>query len=386
MSRASHALKHPPVQAPSNPAGVPSPFPEVEAAIDRERRRGRGAQSNASGRFEAEARVAFDDGWQSLEELPPFQTTVAVDTARKVITRNDSPDIGFDRSINPYRGCEHGCVYCFARPTHAYMGLSPGLDFETKLFMKPEAPQLLEKELAATNYEPRMIAIGTNTDPYQPIEREHKIMRGILEVLERAGHPVGIVTKSALVTRDIDILSRMAKRNLAKVAMSVTSLDPKLARTMEPRASTPPKRLEALRQLSEAGISTTVMVAPVIPALNDSEMERILDAAAHAGVKEASYVLLRLPLEVRDIFREWLMANYPDRYRHVFMLIRDMRDGRDYDSEWGTRMKGTGPMAWMIGRRFEIACEKLGLNKRRSKLSVEHFAKPKAAKAQLDLF
>ena len=386
MSRASsHALKHPPVTAPSEPAGA-TPFPELAVAIERERRRGRGAQSNASGRFEAEARIAFDDGWQSLEDLPPFKTTVSLDTSRKVIARNDSPDIGFDRSINPYRGCEHGCVYCFARPTHAYLGLSPGLDFESKLLAKPEAPALLEKELAAPDYEPRMIAIGTNTDPYQPIEREYKIMRGILEVLERAGHPVGIVTKSTLVTRDIDILSRMAKRNLVKVALSVTTLDPKLARTMEPRASAPPKRLEALRQLAEAGIPATVMVAPVIPALNDSEIERILDAAAHAGAKEASYVLLRLPLEVRDLFREWLMANYPDRYRHVFTLIRDMRGGRDYDSQWGTRMKGTGPMAWMIGRRFEIACEKLGLNKRRSKLTTDHFVKPKRSGQQLSLF
>ncbi|WFU70792.1 PA0069 family radical SAM protein [Bradyrhizobium sp. CB2312] len=382
----SHALKHPPVKAPSEPAGADSDFPQLGAAIDRARRRGRGAQSNASGRYEAEARVAFDDGWQSLEDLPPFKTSVAVDTSRKVITRNDSPDIGFDRSINPYRGCEHGCVYCFARPTHAYLGLSPGLDFESKLFVKPEAPALLEKELAAPGYEPRMIAIGTNTDPYQPIERERKIMRGILEVLERTGHPVGIVTKSALVVRDIDILSRMARRNLAKVAISVTSLDPKLARTMEPRASTPPKRLEALKQLSDAGIPTTVMVAPVIPALNDSEIERILDAAAHAGVKEASYVLLRLPLEVRDLFREWLMANYPDRYRHVFTLIRDMRGGRDYDAKWGERMKGTGPMAWTIGRRFEIACDRLGLNKRRSKLTTDHFAKPKQNGEQLSLF
>src|SRR5947207_3054027 len=247
MSRASsHALKHPPVTAPSEPAGAPSAFPELAVAIDRERRRGRGAQSNASGRFEAEARIAFDDGWQSLEDLPPFKTTVSLDTSRKVIARNDSPDIGFDRSINPYRGCEHGCVYCFARPTHAYLGMSPGLDFESKLLIKPEAPALLEKELAAPDYEPRMIAIGTNTDPYQPIEREHKIMRGILEVLERAGHPVGIVTKSALVTRDIDILSRMAKRNLVKVALSVTTLDPKLARTMAPRGPTPPKRPESL--------------------------------------------------------------------------------------------------------------------------------------------
>src|SRR6202044_3347185 len=244
MSRASsHALKNPPVTAPSEPAGALSPFPELSVAIERERRRGRGAQSNDSGRFEAEARTAFDDGWQSLEELPPFKTTVAVDTSRKVITRNDSPDIGFDRSINPYRGCEHGCVYCFARPTHAYLGLSPGLDFESKLFVKPEAPALLEKELAASGYEPRTIAIGTNPDPYQPIEREYRVMRGILEVLERCGHPVGIVTKSALVLRDLDILSRLAQRQLVKVALSVTTLDPKLARVMEPRASTPARRL-----------------------------------------------------------------------------------------------------------------------------------------------
>lgn len=368
------------------PAGSGAPTDGGGTLVGDARRRGRGAQSNASGRYEAEARVAFDDGWQSLEDLPPFTTTVAVDTARKVITRNDSPDIGFDRSINPYRGCEHGCVYCFARPTHAYMGLSPGLDFESRLFAKPDAPALLEKELASPDYEPRMIAIGTNTDPYQPIEREHRIMRGILEVLERTGHPVGIVTKSALVIRDIDILARMARRNLVKVALSVTTMDPKLARSMEPRASTPPKRIEALRQLAEAGVPTTVMVAPIIPALNDCEIERILDSAAHAGVKEASYVLLRLPLEVRDLFREWLIANYPDRYRHIFTLIRDMRGGRDYDSQWGTRMKGTGPMAWMIGRRFEIACGKLGLNKKRAKLTTDHFIRPKRAGQQLGLF
>ncbi|MDB5598731.1 MAG: radical protein [Xanthobacteraceae bacterium] len=356
------------------------------AAVERERRRGRGAQSNASGRYEGVARVAFDDGWQSLEELPPFQTSVTLDATRKVITRNESPDISFDRSINPYRGCEHGCVYCFARPTHAYLGLSPGLDFETKLFAKPNAPELLERELAAPGYEPRTIAIGTNTDPYQPIERQHQIMRGILEVLERVGHPVGIVTKSALVTRDIDILSRLAKRNLVKVALSVTTLDPALARTMEPRAATPSRRLEALRQLSAAGIPTTVMVAPVIPAINDAEIERILDAAAFAGVKSAGYVLLRLPLEVRDLFREWLLANYPDRFRHVFKLIRDMRGGKDYDSAWGTRMKGAGPYAYLIGRRFEMACERYGLNLNKARLSTEHFEKPKKQDAQLSLF
>src|SRR3974390_2632877 len=295
MSRASsHALRHPPVKPPAEPAGA-SPFPELGVPVERGRRRGRGAQSNASGRYEAEARVAFDDGWQRLDDLPPFKTTVALDTARKVITRNDSPDIGFDRSINPYRGCEHGCVYCFARPTHAYLGLSPGLDFESRLYAKPDAPALLEKELAAPDYEPRMIAIGTNTDPYQPIERERKIMRGILEVLERAGHPVGIVTKSALVVRDTDILSRMAGRNLVKVAISVTTLDAKLARTMEPRAATPTRRLEELRQLVSAGVPASAMLAPIIPALNDAEIERILDAVAATGVRNAGYVLLRLP-------------------------------------------------------------------------------------------
>src|SRR5664280_1332714 len=387
MSRASsHALKHPPVTAPSEPAGALSPFPELAVAIEQERRRGRGAQSNDSGRFEAEARVAFDDGWQSLDELPPFKTTVAVDTARKVITRNDSPDIGFDRSINPYRGCEHGCVYCFARPTHAYLGLSPGLDFESKLFVKPEAAELLEKELASPNYSPKVIAIGTNTDPYQPIERRYKVKRRILEVLDRANHPVGIVTKSALVLRDLDILARMAERKLAKVALSVTTLDAELARKMEPRAATPMRRLETLRRLAQAGVPTTVMVAPIIPALNDMEIERILDAAQAAGVKEAGYVLLRLPLEVRDLFREWLMANYPDRANHVFKLIRETRGGKDYDSTWGKRMKGTGPYAWMIGRRFEMACEKLGLNASKVSLSTAHFRAPKPATEQLSLF
>ncbi len=311
---------------------------------------------------------------------------MTVDSSRKIITRNDSPDLSFDRSINPYRGCEHGCIYCFARPTHAYLGLSPGLDFESKLFVKPEAAKLLERELSAPGYVPRTIAIGTNTDPYQPIEREHQVMRRILEVLERYGHPVGIVTKSALVTRDIDILARMASRRLAKVALSVTTLDPKLARVMEPRAATPARRLDALRQLSEAGILTSVMVAPVIPALNDSEIERILDAAAAIGVKEAGYVLLRLPLEVRDLFREWLMANFPDRYRHVFKLIRDTRDGKDYDSNWGKRQVGSGPIAWMIGRRFEVACERLGFNKTRTKLSTSHFEPPQHGPQQLKLF
>ena len=398
MARTSAARKPSPVPVPSaSPASglarsarqravdLDSPA-EAAVAVDSHRRRGRGAQSNASGRYEPTARVTFDDGWQNLEDLPAFKTTVTVDSSRKIITRNDSPDLSFDRSINPYRGCEHGCIYCFARPTHAYLGLSPGLDFESKLFVKPEAAKLLERELSAPGYVPRTIAIGTNTDPYQPIEREHQVMRRILEVLERYGHPVGIVTKSALVTRDIDILARMASRRLAKVALSVTTLDPKLARVMEPRAATPARRLDALRQLSEAGIPTSVMVAPVIPALNDSEIERILDAAAAIGVKEAGYVLLRLPLEVRDLFREWLMANFPDRYRHVFKLIRDTRDGKDYDSSWGKRQVGSGPVAWMIGRRFEVACERLGFNKTRTKLSTSHFEPPRRGPQQLKLF
>jgi DNA repair photolyase len=369
------------------PAAVDLDRPaDDDVAVHSELRRGRGAQSNASGRYEPIARITFDDGWQEIEDLPAFKTTVTVDATRKIITRNDSPDISFDRSINPYRGCEHGCIYCFARPTHAYLGLSPGLDFESKLFVKPEAAKLLERELSAPDYVLRTIAIGTNTDPYQPIEREHQVMRRILEVLERCGHPVGIVTKSALVVRDIDILARMAQRNLAKVALSVTTLDAKLARVMEPRAATPPKRLDALRRLTQAGIPTSVMVAPVIPAINDAEIERILDAAAAIGVKSAGYVLLRLPLEVRDLFREWLMANFPDRYRHVFKLIRETRGGKDYDSAWGQRQTGGGPLAWMIGRRFEVACQKLGLNKAKASLTTEYFKPPHGAAKQLNLF
>jgi DNA repair photolyase len=382
MSRSS-ALKRPPAPLPPLPS---APAGEAGTAVERERRRGRGAHSNASGRYEPLARVALDDGWEKLEDLPPFKTSVTADATRKIITRNDSPDISFDRSINPYRGCEHGCVYCFARPTHAFLGLSPGLDFESKLFMKPNAPELLERELSAPGYAPKVIAIGTNTDPYQPIERRYQIMRRILEVLDRAGHPVGIVTKSALVLRDLDILARMAKRDLVKVAISVTTLDAGLARTMEPRASTPPRRLEALRQLVKAGVPTSTMVAPVIPALNDAEIERILEAVADTGVRHAGYVLLRLPLEVRDLFREWLMANFPDRYRHVFKLIRDMRGGKDYDSTFGSRMTGKGPIAWMIGRRFEVACERLGFNATSVRTTTEHFRPPQAVSEQLSLF
>ena len=338
-----------------------------------ERNRGRSAGINPSGRFEPVSRHVFDDGWNSLEELPPFKTVVQVERPRTIITRNESPDISFDRSINPYRGCEHGCVYCFARPTHAYMGLSAGLDFEAKLFAKPDAARLLDRELSKADYQPRTIAIGTNTDPYQPIEKTHRVMREILEVLEARNHPVGIVTKSALVTRDVDILSRMAARGLAKVAFSVTTLDRTLARTMEPRAATPSRRLEAMRTLAEAGIPVSVMVAPVVPGLNDAEIERILDAAYAAGAREAGYIILRLPLEVSPIFKDWLLRHYPDRYRHVMSLVRSMRGGKDYDSEWGKRMKGSGPYAWQIGRRFEIAARRLGFNAERRQLRTDLF-------------
>jgi len=353
--------------------------------IEIDRRRGRGAGLNPSGRFEQERREAFDDGWQSLEELAPFTTDVQVEKPRTAITRNDSPDISFDRSINPYRGCEHGCIYCFARPTHSFMGLSAGLDFEARLFAKPDVPKLLERELSRPDYKVRAIAIGTNTDPYQPIEREWRIMRQILEVLHKANHPVAIVTKSALITRDLDILSDMSAKGLAKVGISVTTLDRKLARTMEPRASTPTKRLEAIKALNDAGVPTAVMVAPIIPALNDHEIERILDAGHAAGAREASYVLLRLPLEVSPLFRDWLLRNYPDRYRHVMSLVRSMRGGKDYDADFGKRMKGSGPYAWQIGRRFDMTVKRLGMGRRGLPLRDDLFVRPDGGGIQLSL-
>ena len=358
----------------------------VAAIIPVERRNGRGAVSNRSGRFEKEVREAVDDGWGALEAIENLRTEITMERPKSIITRNESPDISFDRSINPYRGCEHGCVYCFARPTHAYMGLSPGLDFETRLFVKEGAAELLERELSAPKYAPKTIAIGTNTDPYQPIERTHRVMRSVLEVLARTNHPVGIVTKSALVTRDIDILAPMAAKGLVKVALSVTTLDRKLARGMEPRASTPERRLDAIRQLSEAGIPTAVMVAPIIPSVTDSEIETILARAREAGAVEAGYVILRLPLEVLDIFSEWLLETAPDKYRHVMALVRSMRDGKAYDPEWGKRMTGTGPYAWMIGRRFEIASQKLGFNQTRLRLRTDLFTPPVRPGGQLSLF
>jgi len=352
--------------------------------------RGRGARSNRSGRFEQEERVWADDGWGGPDEWRDgsgaARTTETRDATRKIIARNTSPDISFDRSINPYRGCEHGCIYCFARPTHAFLGMSPGIDFETRLLFKPDAALLLEKELRAKSYECRTIAIGTNTDPYQPIERRRRITREVLKVLARFNHPVGIVTKSDLVVRDIDILAPMAAKGLAKVALSVTTLDRALARSMEPRASTPEKRLQAIRELADAGIPAAVMAAPMIPSLNEPEMEAILERAAAAGATEAGYILLRLPLEIAGLFREWLETETPDRASRIMKLIRDMRGGRDYDSAFGMRMSGTGPYAEMMGRRFRIATRRLGLNKRRLLLDPTQFTVPSAPGDQLKLF
>jgi len=365
--------------AKANPLAPSQTAPE--SLVDETRRRGRGARSNHSGRFESERRLTFDDGWESLAEVDAFRTEVYAEPARSIITRNKSPDISFDQSINPYRGCEHGCIYCYARPTHCYLGHSAGLDFETKLYAKTNAAELLEKELAHKGYTPRVIALGTNTDPYQPIEREHRVTRQILEVLERTGHPVGIVTKSALVLRDVDILSRMAARGLAKVAISVTTLDRGIARAMEPRAVTPGKRLDAIRGLSEAGVPVAVMVAPIVPGLTDSEIERILEAARDAGATEAGYVLLRLPLELKEVFREWLASTFPDRADRVISLLRSMHGGNDYVAEFGVRQKGRGPYADQIALRFRLALKRLHLNKRRHALRLDLF-KPPVAKGQ----
>jgi len=347
--------------------------------------RGRGALSNASGRFEKETRCDANDGWDLPEDLPTLRTQLTRESAKTIVTRNDSPDISFDRSINPYRGCEHGCVYCFARPTHAYLGLSPGLDFETRLFAKTNAASLLERELSAPGYAAKTIAIGTNTDPYQPIERRERVMREVLEVLARTNHPVAIVTKSALVLRDLDLLAPMAKKGLAKVALSVTTLDPVLARKMEPRASSPERRLDAIRQLAEANVPTAVMVAPIIPAINDAEIEAILARAQAMGVRDAGYALLRLPLEVRELFAEWLRAHYPGKLKHVLSLLRSAREGKLYDSRFGARMTGSGPYAWMIGRRFEAAAARLGLGRSRVPLRCDLFRPPARHSEQLCL-
>ena len=363
---------------------------QVDPDLHKGRRvRGRGAVTNQSGRFEPYQRVEEDDGWGHTdldEDLPPLRTEVQEEKSRTIITRNDSPDISFDRSINPYRGCEHGCVYCFARPTHAYMGLSAGLDFETKLFAKPDAAAQLKKELAAPGYRVRPVAIGTNTDPYQPIEKRYRLMPDILDVLIETGHPVGIVTKSGLILRDLDRLKQLHERKLVKVAISVTSLNHTLSRALEPRAASPKRRLQTIEALAEAGIPTSVMVAPVIPALNDDELEAILEASYNAGAREAGTILLRLPNEVSPLFQEWLLKHYPDRYRHVISVLRSMRGGKVYDNRPGHRMRGSGPFAEILHKRMDVACRRLGFLSRKTRLSLKYFQPPAREEAQMSLF
>lgn len=354
-------------------------------------RKGRGAISNRTGRYEPLQRVRIDDGWHHhLEEEedaePRLATTLTPDTSRTLIAYNDSPDIPFDRSINPYRGCEHGCIYCYARPSHAYLGLSPGLDFESRLFFKPDAPELLDRELRARGYVPAPVALGANTDPYQPVERDLKLTRRILEVLAAFNHPVSVVTKSALIVRDLDLLAPMAERGLVAVGISVTTLNRDLARRLEPRAPTPPRRLATIRALAEAGVPVAVMAAPMIPGLNDMELEAILEAAAEAGAGAAGYVLLRLPLEIKDLFEEWLRTHTPQRAERVLRLIRDSRGGALYQAGFGRRMTGAGPYAELLAQRFRLACRRLGLDRRRWTLDSSRFRPPPAPVTDLPLF
>jgi len=352
-------------------------------------RKGRGAGINPEGRFEKVAREAFDDGWNTVPdgELPPLKTYVTVEHAKSIISRNDSPDIPFTQSINPYRGCEHGCIYCYSRPSHAYLNLSPGVDFETRLFAKVNAAELLRKELAQPGYQCEVISLGSNTDPYQPIEREWKITRGILEVLAECGHPVGIVTKNALIERDIDILAPMAQQNLVNVYVSLNNLDHDLARRLEPRCAAPARRLETIRRLSAAGIPVGVIVAPVIPFLTDHQIEPVLKAAYAAGARSAGYVLMRLPWEVKDLFRNWLETHYPLKAKHVMSRVREMRGGRDNDPGFGSRMRGSGEFADLLRQRFDIACERLGYNtgRRHRSLDTTRFRRPQLD-GQLALF
>jgi DNA repair photolyase len=354
--------------------------------LNPDRIRGRGAQSNVTGRFEKQTREVFDDGWDNVEPLTMFETVEHTERAKTIITSNDSPDVGFDRSINAYRGCEHGCSYCFARPTHAYLGHSAGIEFERDIYVKVNAVEALRAEFAAKNYRVKPIAMGTNTDPYQPAERKHKLTRGILEVMLETRHPVMITTKSALILRDLDLLTELAKLGLVKVAISMTSMDHKLSRKMEPRASSPARRLDAIRQLSEAGVPVAVFVSPMIPAINDMELERILDAARAQGAVSAQMILLRLPGEVRDIFREWLLRHFPDRVRHVLSLVRDTRGGKDYDSRFGVRMTGEGPYATLLRQRFDKARERYGFDAKLPGLRNDLFIAPKIESNQLSLF
>jgi DNA repair photolyase len=367
----------------------PDPVPERAEAIDgligEALRRGRGARSNRTGRFETQSAEAFDDGWDLPADASPTRTTVRDEIAKSIISRNDSPDLSFEQSINPYRGCEHGCIYCYARPTHAYLGHSAGIDFESIIYAKTNAAALLRKELSRPGYVPKTIALGAVTDPYQPVERGLRISRSILDVLEEASHPVGIVTKSAGILRDLDVLARLAQHRLVKVAISVTTLDRGLSRSMEPRAATPEKRLDTIRQLTQAGIPVTVMVAPIVPALNDSEIEKILEVAADAGATEAGYVLLRLPLELKDLFREWLQTDHPDRAKRVISLLRSMHGGRDYVATFGHRQRGSGPFAEQIAARFRLALRRLSLNQRTLRLRTDLFRPPGGRGSQLQL-
>lgn len=346
----------------------------------------RGAASNRTGRYERHARETAHDGWDLVEDLPPLRTEVSVERPRTIITRNTSPDVAFDRSINPYRGCEHGCIYCFARPSHAWLGHSPGLDFETKLVARPEAPDLLARELARKSYRPEVIAIGTNTDPYQPIEKEFRIMRRVLEVLRDHHHPVGIVTKGTLIERDIDILSDMASKGLARVGITVTTLDPVLSRRMEPRVPSPARRLATIRRLTEAGCPVRVMASPMIPALTDHELEAILAAGRDAGAVSASWIMLRLPREVADLFREWLERHFPDRAARVMGRVRELHGGHNYDPDWGKRMTGEGAFADLMRHRFAVAVKRLGLDMELPALRTDLFRRPPRAGDQLDLF
>ncbi len=351
------------------------------------RLKARAALSNEAGRFERFQRESVQDGWRDPDEdLPPFRTEVSEERPRKIITRNKSPDLSFDRSINPYRGCEHGCIYCFARPSHAYLGLSPGLDFETKLIARPDAPAVLERELRNPRYDPKVIAIGTNTDPYQPIERDRRLMRAILEVLSDYRHPVGIVTKGTLIERDADILGEMGQAGLAHVGISVTTLDADLARKMEPRCPSPARRLRAIEVLAQAGCPVRVMASPMVPGLTDHEMEAILQAARDAGARAASTIPLRLPLEVSGLWQNWLAEHFPDRQSRVMSKLRDMHGGRDYDPEWGKRMTGQGIWGELLQKRFRRAIEALGLTTDLPALRTDLFTRPLRSGDQMSLF
>jgi DNA repair photolyase len=350
------------------------------------RRPGRAASTNATNRFERFLREAVDDGWGGEPDLPPLRTEVRDETPRKVITRNTSPDVGFDRSINPYRGCEHGCIYCFARPSHAYLGLSPGLDFETRLVARPDAPAVLARELRSKGYVAAVIAIGTNTDAYQPIEKDRGIMRGILQVLSDFNHPVAITTKGTLIERDLDILGPMAARGLARVGISVTTLDPATSRAMEPRVPAPARRLATIRRLTAAGVPVRVMVSPVVPGLTDHEIEGILAAAAKAGAVAASSITLRLPREVAGLFSDWVQTTFPDRAARIMGRVRELHGGKDYDPEFGLRMTGQGEWARLMAQRFDLACKRLGLARRLPDLRCDLFRVPPRQGDQMSLF